>query len=61
MKYVWRAEGEAAEVLIAGGATAADPVPVDPSHYLDLVTVAMTDGTTGEMDAPDVRPAPESD
>ena len=47
-----QAEGEAAEALIGERATADDPiVPVDPSHYLDLVTVAMTDGTTGEMEA----------
>ena len=46
-----RAEAEAAEALIAEHATADDPIPVDPSHDLDLVTVAMTDGTTGEMEA----------
>ena len=46
-----RAEGDAAEALIADRATADDPIPVDPSHDLDLVTVAMTDGTTGEMEA----------
>jgi hypothetical protein len=46
-----RAQGEAAERLIAERATADDPIPVDPSHDLDLVTVAMTDGTTGEMEA----------
>ena len=46
-----QAEGEAAEALIADGAMADNPEPVDPSHDLDLVTVAMTDGTTGEMEA----------
>ena len=51
-----QAEGEAAEALIGERATADDPiVPVDPSHYLDLVTVAMTDGTTGEMEAMSIK------
>jgi hypothetical protein len=44
-------EAEAAEALIGERATADDPEPVDPSHDLDLVTVATTDGTTGEMEA----------
>ncbi len=46
-----RAEGEAAEALIGQRATADDPEPIDASHDLDLVTVASTDGTTGEMEA----------
>jgi hypothetical protein len=46
-----REEAEAAEALIGERATAEDPEPADPSHDLDLVTVAATDGTTGEMEA----------
>ncbi len=46
-----RAEGEAADALIAGNASEDAPELVDPSHDLDLVTVAKTDGTTGEMEA----------
>lgn len=46
-----RAEGKAAEALIAERSTADNPESVDPSHDLDLVTIAMTDGTTGEMEA----------
>lgn len=46
-----RAERESAEALIDEHGTEDRPVSVDPSHDLDLVTVAMTDGTTGEMEA----------
>ena len=47
-----RVEREAAEALIDEHASIEDvPASVDPSHDLDLVTVAMTDGTTGEMEA----------
>jgi hypothetical protein len=46
-----RAEVNAAEALIGDRATADDPEPIDDSHDLDLVTVASTDGTTGEMEA----------
>jgi hypothetical protein len=50
------AEAEAAEDLIGERATEDDPKPVDAepadlSHDLDLVTVATTDGTTGELEA----------
>lgn len=50
-----RAEAEAAEALIGERATADDPEPVDDSHDLDLITVAATDGTTGEMEAISIK------
>ncbi|MEO8131590.1 MAG: hypothetical protein ABJF23_24570 [Bryobacteraceae bacterium] len=51
-----RAEAQSAEALIGDRAVSDDPViPVDPSHDLDLVTVAMTDGTTGEMEAMSIQ------
>ena len=51
-----RAERESAEALIDEHGTEDRPVAVDPSHDLDLVTVAMTDGTTGEMEALAIQP-----
>jgi hypothetical protein len=45
----------AAESLIGNRATADDPEPGDPTEHLDLVTVASTDGTTGEMEARSIK------
>ena len=50
------AEARAAESVIAG-LNQEDPheTGADPSHRLDLVTVAATDGTTSEMEALAIR------
>jgi len=56
-----QAEASSAEALIGDRGTADDPgdsedsEAADPSHDLDLVTVAMTDGITGEMEATAIK------
>lgn len=50
-----RVEAMAAESLIGSRATADDPEPGDPTEHLDPVTVASTDGTTGEMEATAIK------
>src|SRR3954470_6464847 len=50
-----RAEAESAEAAIGDRAITDDPEPADPSHELDMVTVASTDGTTGEMEATAIK------
>jgi hypothetical protein len=48
-------EAGAAEALVAQTPDSEYPERVDPSHDLDLVPVAKTDGTTGEMEATGIQ------
>lgn len=50
-----RAEVSGAEEVIGNRGAMDDPEPGDPTHHLDLVTVARTDNTTGEMEATAIK------
>jgi hypothetical protein len=50
-----RSEVPGAEEVIGDRAVMDDPEPGDPTHSLDLVTVARTDGTTAEMEATAIK------